>query len=120
MFLHGLGSPLLALGKSMAKPIPHGTPELVIDRRQVVQACLTLFALSLLASIGMVALFYPSITQGDLATGELARNIGFGAGVLGFSLTFLTMLYRHYAHIAAPIYALAGGLFMSGLALSLD
>ena len=86
-------------------------------RSQVVQACLTLFALSLLSSIGMVSFLYPAIAQGDRATAELARNIGFGAGVLAFSIAFLTMLYRHYAHLTAPVYALAGGIFMSGLAL---
>ncbi|EIM64913.1 putative membrane protein [Desulfobacter postgatei 2ac9] len=120
MSLNSLGCPLLVFKKPIAKPIPLGTAERIMDRRHVIQVAVILFTLTLLSVAGMVTIFYSAIALGDHATAELARNIGFGGGVLGLSLAFLTMLYRQYAHLTAPLYALAGGIFMTGIALHFE
>lgn len=68
----------------------------------------------------MVSAFYPSVAKGIREAGETARNIGFGAGVLGLSLALLTILYRQLSWLTAPVFALVGGVFMSGLALGFE
>ena len=71
-----------------------------------------LFLLCLVSAGITVSLFYETV-----AAAYTARNIGFGAGVLGLSLVLLTVLYRQYAQYTAPVAALAGGVFMSGTGL---
>lgn len=117
----GLGSPLLNLPRSF-KPIssPTEQPVFRLSLRQQMFSLGLLFTLSLLAALAMAAYFYPSIASNDKVVANIVRNIGFGGGVFGFSLVLLTAFYRHWAPVTAPIYALAGGVFMSGLALSLE
>lgn len=117
----GLGSPLLTL-PSYIKPVaaPTGRPAVRISLRRQLMASGVLFALTLLSASFMVVYFYPAIVVNDKVAAQLARNIGFGGGVFGFSLALLTTFYRHWAPVTAPIYALAGGIFMSGLALAFE
>jgi len=119
--ISGLGSPLLNLPhwfKPMAAP--HAKPVARLSLRQQFVISGFLFLLSLLMAVLMVAYFYPGILAQDKSAAQLARNIGFGGGVLSFSLALLTAFYRHWAPLTAPIYALAGGIFMSGLALAFE
>jgi len=120
MFLTGFGSPLFSMGRALSAPVPGDIPLKLLLRKQIARIVLTLFALSLVSVLGMVGVFYPYIAKGSIAAAETARNIGFGAGVFGFSLVLLTVLYRQYSAFTAPVYALAGGVFMSGLALGFE
>lgn len=116
----GLGSPLLSAGRIGPAPIPSGTAVRILTRKHVVGVSLILFMLSLVSAGSMTVLYHPSVAAGDFVSAHTARNIGFGAGVFGFSLVFLTVFYRHLAPFTAPVYAVAGGVFMSGLALGLE
>ncbi len=120
MYLTSLGSPLFSMSRSLSAPVPKGVPLKLLLRGQIVGIVLMLFALSLVSVLGMVAVFYPYVSEGSIAAAETARNIGFGAGVFGLSLVFLTSFHRQYAPFTAPVYALAGGVFMSGLALGFE
>ncbi len=111
----GIGNPLLSLSRVMSAPLPSHLPTSTLTRGRIARVILTLFLLCLLSAGIMVSLFYE-----PAAEAYTARNIGFGAGVLGLSLVLLTVLYRQYAQYTAPVAALAGGVFMSGLALGFE
>lgn len=116
----GFGSPMLQFPVASAKARHKAPAKGNLSRAEVVQTLGLLFALSVLAAAGMIHHFYPGISEGDVTTAHLARNIGFGGGVFGFSLVLLTRFYPHWAPLTAPVYALAGGVFMSGIALALE
>lgn len=50
----------------------------------------------------------------------LARNFGFGAGVAAFSFAFIAALKPQFSTWLAPLYGIAGGLFMGGLSFVLE
>ena len=119
--ISGLGSPLLNLPhgfKPVAVPAEKLSVRLSLRKQLMVSGFL--FALTVLTTCLMAAYFYPAILANDKVAVQLARNIGFGGGVFGFSLVLLTAFYRNWAPVTAPIYALAGGIFMSGLALAFE
>ena len=118
--MRGLGSPLLNLPAGVRAVAAPPQPLSGLTRTAVVRALAILFALSGLGAALMMIQFYPAVVLNDEGAAVLARNIGFGAGVFGLSLVLLTAIYRHWAPITAPVYAIAGGLFMSGLALALE
>jgi len=116
----GFGSPMLKLPVAAPKVRPQSLPNVNLSRSSVLWTLGLLLALSVLAAAGMIHQFYPGISEGDATTAHLARNLGFGGGVFGFSLVLLTRFYPHWAPLTAPVYALAGGVFMSGIALALE
>jgi uncharacterized YccA/Bax inhibitor family protein len=111
------GNPLLSTGRIMSTPVPMPThlPTETVTRGRIVRVTFSLFLLCLCSAGIMMSLFYEPV-----AAAHTARNLGFGGGVLGLSLVLLTRLYRQYAKYTAPVAALAGGVFMSGLALGLE
>lgn len=113
----GIGNPLLSMGRiiSVSAPVPAHLPTSTVTRGRIVRVTAGLFLLCLVSAGIMVSLFYETV-----AADYTARNIGFGAGVLGLSLVLLTVLYRQYAQYTAPVAAMAGGVFMSGLALGFE
>lgn len=120
MFAFGvLGSPLLNPSYKLTGPIPAGTIRQVMHRNRITRVVLILFALTLLSAAAMTAAFHFALTENPTVAAT-PRNIGFGGGVAAFSLTFLTTLHRHWAPYTAPLAALAGGIFMSGLALGFE
>lgn len=120
----GLGSPFLAPRGLPIKPAPvpadRAARTLIMSRARVMQVVAVLLMLCLVAAAGMVVLFYPAVVAGDATQAELARNLGYGAGVVGLSVAALTAFYRWTAPWTAPFYALASGVFMSGLALGFE
>jgi len=110
----------LKLPVAAPKVRPQSLPNVNLSRSSVLWTLGLLLALSVLAAAGMIHQFYPGISEGDATTAHLARNLGFGGGVFGFSLVLLTRFYPHWAPLTAPVYALAGGVFMSGIALALE
>lgn len=121
----GMGSPLLAprgLPITPRQPPPgaHAADTQVMHRARVMRVLALLFGLTVLGVAIMAAAFYPSIASGDQASADVARNIGFGAGVLALSTAALTVFFRWYAPLTAPLYAVTSGVFMAGLALGLE
>lgn len=123
MLSHTFGNPLLTTAgrfSLLSFSTPAGSRTRRLLRSQIRHVCVFLLLLTLLSAGAMIAVFYPAIAAGHTAMAETARNIGFGAGVLGFSLVLLTALYRTIAPLTAPLYAMTGGLFMTGLALGFE
>jgi uncharacterized YccA/Bax inhibitor family protein len=104
---NAIGSPLLS---HMAAPTGARTASLVVPK--VIGATLLLLVLSALAGFAIWLLF-PDDAQ-------LARNFGFGAGVVAFSLAFIASFRPQFSSWLAPLYAVAGGLFMGGLAFAFE
>lgn len=121
---NGLGSPFLApRGLPItARPIPASrrSDTVLVTRALMMRVIGVLLLLSALSATAMLLAFYPAVAAGDVAQGELARNIGFGAGVLALSLAALTAFFRWHAGWAAPLYALTSGVFMAGLSLGFE
>jgi len=73
-------------------------------------ACLLLF---ITAFIGLW-------TLSDRQSVETIRNIGFGSGVLAFSIAFATHFAPTWAVISAPVASIAGGVFCGGLTFAAE
>jgi uncharacterized YccA/Bax inhibitor family protein len=105
--VRALGSPLLS--QVVATSDPRSTT-LVVPK--VIAATVVLLVLSALAGYGLWWLFPTDA--------KLARNFGFGAGVLAFSFAFIASFKPQFSGWLAPLYAIAGGLFMGGLAFAFE
>lgn len=107
-----MGSPLLAVAAGGWSRSGHNGGVLTV--RHVTRLTLGLLGLMALAGWGLWWAFPP-------ANGvALPRNVGLGAGVLAFSLAFAAGLKPGWSWWLAPLYSLAGGVFMAGLARALD
>ena len=102
-----VGSPLLA---NVPAPTRPGSVAIVVPK--VIGATLWLLLLSALSGYSIWLMFADNPT--------LARNFGFGAGVVAFSLAFIASFKPELSKWLAPLYAVAGGLFMGGLAYSFE
>jgi uncharacterized YccA/Bax inhibitor family protein len=105
--MKAIGSPLL----SQAAPVTAArTTQVNVPKVMAITALL----LVLSAAFGAVVwLLFPQDPR-------LARNFGFGAGVAAFSFAFIASFKPQWSTWLAPLYAIAGGLFMGGLALSFE
>ena len=91
----------------------------VVSRRvlavpKVVVITAFLLGLSLLSGLSLWFLF--PVDAGV----NFVRNFGFAAGVFAFSMALVASLKPQWSSWIAPLYALAGGLFMAGLARALE
>ncbi|UOD51443.1 Bax inhibitor-1/YccA family protein [Orrella daihaiensis] len=105
--LKAVGSPLLAHVPAPTRP---STVTLAVPK--VIGATVWLLLLSCVSGYAIWFLFADDAT--------LARNFGFGAGVVAFSFAFIASLKPQLSTWLAPLYAVAGGLFMGGLAFAFE
>lgn len=111
--MQSLGSPLLGAA-GIARAAAVGCDGGVLRGWAVVLPVLGLLGLTLVAGLGLWIAF--PVTD----SGNLVRNFGFGAGVLAFSMAFVASLRPDWSPWLAPLYALASGVFMAGLARALE
>ena len=105
--LNAIGSPMLA-----HVPAPVGARSSTLAVPKIISVTVLLVLLSAVAGYAVWFMF----------AGEprLARNFGFGAGVAAFSFAFIATFKPQLSVWLAPAYALAGGLFMGGLAYAFE
>lgn len=102
-----IGSPLLI---HVGAPGGARTASLVVPK--VIGATVLLLVLSVAAGLAIWWLFPDDPS--------LACNFGFGAGVVAFSFAFIASFKPQFSPWPAPLYAIAGGLFMGGLAFAFE
>jgi len=105
--LNAAGSPMLT-----HMPVPSGAPSTTVVVPKLVGLALLLLALSAASGFAVWLMF-----ANDAG---LARNFGFGAGVVAFSLAFIASFKPQLSGWLAPLYAIAGGLFAGGLSLAFE
>jgi uncharacterized YccA/Bax inhibitor family protein len=110
--LQMFGSPMLrgALS-SPADPLAAKRPMAI---PKVVSITVFLLGLSLLS--GLLLWFFFPMESGV----NFVRNFGFGAGVFAFSMALIASVRPQWSSWLAPLYSIAGGLFMAGLARALE
>lgn len=102
-----IGSPLLS---HVADATRERTSTLAVPK--VIGATVLLLVLSALSGYA-IWLWFPDDPN-------LARNFGFGAGVLAFGLAFIASFRPQFSIWLAPLYDVAGGLFIGGLAFAFE
>jgi len=105
--LNAVGSPMLA-----HMPAQSGAPSTTLVVPKVIGATLLLLLLSAASGVAIWLMFANDAS--------LARNFGFGAGVVAFSLAFIASFKPQLSGWLAPLYAIAGGLFAGGLSLAFE
>jgi len=114
-------TPMPMLGSPLATPdarrrLPAARPDApTASSRGALLLTLGHFLILSLTVAAMVAIFPPSR---DI--GEDARNVGFGGGLVALASALLGRFRPAWAHYAAPVFAVSGGVFLAGLSIAME
>lgn len=110
--LNAFGSPMLAVSLASFSGVARSASLLAV--RSVLMATLLLLGLAAVSGGVSWVLF------ADTVGARMARDVGLVAGVLSFSLAFVTRLQPQWSPLLAPAYSVSCGVFMAGLAYALE